>query len=186
MKKIVRLTERDLSRIVRRVIKENEDVESKFSENIIEIKTTVSAQKIKKYQEQYSDKWILFNKELGLIWIKDKPRLFTIFGSSTYDSVPKKVYHVSWNPNLDKIGIKPQTENSSPFGYYDFSFFYLDLEDVEDGTIPYMEGENYLYEVSTNIPGVEWYEGFNAPIDGEENITTNSFIEPEYIIKKRV
>jgi len=47
-----------------------------------------------------------------------------------------------------------------------------------------MEGENYLYEVSTNIPDIEWYEGFNQPIDGEENITTNSFIEPEYIIKK--
>ena len=60
----------------------------------------------------------------------------------------------------------------------------MDLDDVEYGSIPYMEGENYLYEVSTNIPDIEWYEGFNQPIDGEENITTNSFIEPEYIIKK--
>jgi hypothetical protein len=132
---------------------------------------------LKEYQEQYLDKWILFNKELGFIWIKDKPRLFNY-------SLPKKVYHVSVNPNLDKIGIKPSTKNSTPFGYYDFSFFYLNLEDVEYGSIAYIEGENYLYEVSTNIPDVEWYEGFNEPIDGEENITTNSFIEPVYIIKK--
>ena len=153
-----------------------EDVKTRFSENIIQIKTTVSDQKIKEYQEQYLDKWILFNKELGFIWIKDKPRLFNY-------SVPKKVYHVSGNPNLDKIGIQPSTKSSTPFGYYNFSFFYLNLEDVEYGSIPYMKGENYLYEVSTNIPDVEWYEGFNEPIDGEENITTNSFIEPDYIIK---
>ena len=154
-----------------------EDDKSRFSENIIQIKTSVSDRKIKEYERKYPNKWILFNSEMGYIWIKDKPKLF-------YGSLPKKIYHVSENPNLDKIGIKPTTENSTPFGYYDFSFFYLDLDDVGYGSIPYMEGENYLYEVSTNIPDIEWYEGFNQLIDGEENITTNSFIEPEYIIKK--
>lgn len=152
----------------------DEDLKSRFSENIIQIKTTVSDQKVKEYQKQYFDKWILFNKELGYIWIKDKPELF-------YGSLPEKIYHVSSNPNLDKIGIKPSTENSTPFGYYDISFFYLDLDDIEYGSVPYIEGENYLYEISTNIPNIEWFEGFNKAIDGEENITTDSFIEPGYI-----
>jgi hypothetical protein len=154
-----------------------EDVESKFSENITQIKTSVSDQKIKEYEMKYPNKWILFNEELGYIWVKDKPKLY-------YGSLPKKIYHVSDNPDLDKIGIKPSTKSSTPFGYYDFSFFYLSLEDVEYSSIQYIEGENYLYEVSTNIPDIEWYEGFNQPIDGEENITTNMFIEPEYIVKK--
>jgi hypothetical protein len=154
-----------------------EDVESKFSENITQIKTPVSDQKIKEYEMKYPNKWILFNEELGYIWVKDKPKLY-------YGLLPKKIYHVSGNPDLDKIGIQPSTKSSTPFGYYDFSFFYLNLEDVEYGSIPYMKGENYLYEVSTNIPDIEWYEGFNQPIDGEENITTNRFIGPEYIVKK--
>jgi hypothetical protein len=153
-----------------------EDLKSRFSENIIQIETSVSIQKIKEYKKQYPNKWILFNKELNYIWIKDKPKLFN-------DVLPEKLYHVSKNPNLDEIGIKPSTENSTPFGYYEFSFFYLDLDFIEDGSIPYMEGQNYLYEISTNIPNIKWYEGFNEPIDGEENITTNSFIEPKYINK---
>lgn len=88
----------------------------RFSENIIEIKAQVSDEKIKEYKRRYPNKWILYNTELKCIWIKDKPKLF-------WGTLPEKLYHISKNPNLDKIGIKPSTENSTPFGYYNFSFF---------------------------------------------------------------
>ena len=152
------------------------ETERKFSDNVVEIGTLVNDKTINWYKKKYPNKWILFNKELGYIWIKDFPKLF-------YGSLPEKIYHVSNIPNLDKIGIKPSTENSTPFGYYNFSFFYLDRDDVEYSSIPYIEGENHLYAILSDIPNVEWYEGFNYPIDGEENITTNSFISPMYIEK---
>ena len=150
----------------------------RLEDNIIEIETHVNDEKIKEFKSRYPNKWILYNKELELIWIKDKPKLF-------WGTLPEKVYHVSKNPNLDEIGIKPSTENSTPFGYYNFSFFYLDFDDAFYGSIPYVEGENHIYEITTDIPDVEWYEGFNEPLDGEENITTNSFINPFFIKKIR-
>lgn len=147
-----------------------------FTSNILEIETSVTDDKIEKYINKYPNKWVLYDKELGFIWIKDKPKLF-------YGQLPEKVYHVSNNPNLDKIGIKTSSETTTPFGYYDFTFFYLSLDDVDYGSILYEKGKNYLYETDTNIPNINWYEGFNEPIDGEENITTNSFISPNYIKK---
>jgi len=150
----------------------------RFSENIIEIATHVNDEKIKEYKSRYPNKWILYNTELERIWIKDKPKLF-------WGTLPEKVYHVSKNPNLGEIGIKPSTQNSTPFGYYDISFFYLNFDDAFYGSKPHLEGKNNLYEITTNIPDIKWYEGFNEPIDSEENITTNSFINPFFIKKIR-
>ncbi len=153
----------------------NED--RQLSSNIVEIDIPeITDGVITKYKNKYPNKWILYNKELGYIWIKDKPKLL-------YGYLPKKVYHVSNNPNLDKIGIKPSSELDTPFGYINFTFFYLSQKDAENGSIPYMKGENFLYEIDTNIPNIEWYEGFNEPIDGEENITTNNFIPSLYVKK---
>ena len=155
---------------------ENFDAFKQLSNNVKEIEVNVSDDKIKYYMNKYPNKWILFNKELHYIWIKDKPELFS-------GSIPDKLYHVSNVPDLDKIGIKPSSETSTPFGYYDFTFLYLFKEDIEYGSIPYEFGVNYLYEIDTNIPNIKWYEGFNEELDGEENITTNCFIPAEYIEK---
>lgn len=78
--------------------------------------------------------------------------------------------------------IKPSTENNTPFGYYDLSFFYLSLEDAIDGSIPHIENENNLYEIDT-IGTNNWLEAINIDLDGEENITTSEFIDPKYITK---
>ena len=151
---------------------------SRLEDNIIEIKTHVNDEKIKELKSRYPNKWILANKELELIWIKDKPELF-------WGEIPEKVYHVSKHPYLDEIGIKPSSETETPLGYYNISFFYLDFDDAfsEDASIPYIEGKTHIYEITTDIPDVEWYEGFNYSLDFEENITTNSFINPLYIKK---
>lgn len=41
---------------------------------------------------------------------------------------------------------------------------------------------NYLYEIDTDATNI-WLEGFNEPLDGEENVTTSDYIEPKYIKK---
>ena len=56
------------------------------------------------------------------------------------------------------------------------------MEDAEYGSIPHMGGKTYLYEVDTNATN-NWLEGFNEPLDGEENITTSDFIKPQFIKK---
>ncbi len=146
----------------------------KISDNVIEVSTKVDDFIIDSYQKKYPDKWILSNKKLDKIWIKDKPNLFD-------GSLPEYVYHVSSNPNLCDLGIEPSSATETPLGYYDMSFFYLSEEDSYYGSMPYLEGENYLYEIPTDIPDVDWYEGFNESLDGEENITTNCFIPSEFI-----
>jgi len=148
----------------------------KITNNIVQIETDINNDVLNYYYKKYPNKWVLYNKELGYIWIKDKPNLF-------YRDLPNNVYHISKNPNLDKTGIKTSSETETPFGYFNFSFFYLNVEDANYGSIPHIEGETYLYEVDTDIPNLDWYEGFNESLDGEENITTNSFIEPKYVKK---
>lgn len=146
-----------------------------LSSNVQEFNVDVNDETIKKFIDKYSTKWILYNKKLGFIWVKDKPKRFT-------GDLPQKVYHVSPNPNLDKLGIKPCSKLESPFGYYDISFFYLSREDADYGSIPFMLGENYIYEVDTRA-NVNWLEGFNEPLDGEENLATSDFVDPKWITK---
>ena len=166
-----------MKRIIREILKEEEYLKNVryISDNVKEVETTITDEVILKYKSLFPNKWILYNKELNYLWVKDKP--------SEYEGeLPHKIYHVSYNPNLDVEGIKPSTSIDNPLGYYGMSFFYLSKEDSLYGSIPYIEGENYLYEIDTNI-GVRWYEGFNEPLDGEENITTNELIDPQYISK---
>jgi hypothetical protein len=129
------------------------------------------------FKNKYPKKWILPSSEYGenIIFVKDLPKKYSGY-------LPDKIYHVSNIDNLDKIGIKTSSETESPFGYYDISFFYLDKNDAIEGSIPHIEGETFLYEIDTNID-INWLEGFNEPLDGEENITTSSFIKPEHIKK---
>lgn len=146
---------------------------SNFSDNVTEyIVDKADKNTISKFKEQFPNKWILsFDNS---IFVKDKPKEFN-------DELPKKVYHVSKIDNLDKIGIKPSTETNTPFGYYNISFFYLNKNDANYGSIS-LNDNNYLYEIDTNA-NVKWLEGFNKPIDGEKNITTSDYIEPKYIKK---
>lgn len=149
-----------------------------ISSNIIQFSVNnIDKSVIDYFKSKYPNKWILPSSEYGAnyIFVKDIPKEY-------YGDLPDKVYHVSEVNNLDKIGIKPSTETGSPFGYYNISFFYLNEDDAMYGSIPHSEGETYLYEVDTNT-NVNWLEGFNEPIDGEENITTSDFIEPKYIKK---
>jgi len=131
---------------------------------------------IQKFKQGFPDKWILHNVEYGCIWVKDIPSKFE-------GKVPRKVYHVSDLPNLDEIGINPNTSIEDPFGYYNISFFYLTKADALDsGATKQKTKDNYLYLIDTNC-GVKWLEAFNLEMDGEENITTNHFIKPEFITK---
>lgn len=130
------------------------------------------------FQDNFPNKWIIPSTSYGKNWIfvKDKPNPFT-------DNLPKNVYHVSPIDNLDKIGIKPSTKTESPFGYYNLTFFYLNEEMTKFGSIPYIEGKNYLYEIDTNCP-VKWLEDVNKDIDEEEGIIcTSDFINPDFIKK---
>lgn len=157
---------------------ENFGVGREMSSNVIEFEVDyIDDSLIQKYQEKYPDKWILYydNDDIKYVFVKDKPNKYV-------GKIPKKVYHVSYIDDLDIIGIKTSTELNSPFGYYNISFFYLNEDDALYGSIPYEEGTNFLYEIDTNSTS-NWLEGFNEPIDGEENITTSDFIKPEYIKK---
>jgi len=151
---------------------------SEFSENITEYKVDVINKKvIDSFQKEFPDKWILTydSDDEHLIFVKDKPIPFE-------DEIPEYVYHVSKKKNLEDIGIKTSTYKESPFGYYDLSFFYLNEEDAEEGSIPYEKGKTYLYEIDTTATD-NWTNAINEPIDGEENITTSDFIKPEFIKK---
>jgi len=153
------------------LIKEGKQISSNVEEFTIQ---NIDEDIIKKFQTEYPDKWILYSKELNYLWIKSKPNQFD-------GIIPDKVYHVSKIDKLDEIGIKPSTETESPFGYYNISFFYLDEEDAEYGSVLHTDN-TFLYEVDTNATE-KWLEGFNEELDGEENITTSDFIEPQYINK---
>jgi|AntRauTorcE11897_2_1112592.scaffolds.fasta_scaffold01792_4 hypothetical protein len=155
---------------------ENVDLykETRFSSNVIKIDvgSIVNDSIIKKFKDKYPNKWVLSYG--NVIFIKDKP--FKYIGY-----LPNKIYHVSDNNNLEKLGIKPTTKTSSPFGYYDLSFFYLNKEDAYYGSKQYTKGANYLYEVDTGVTD-KWLNDVNYPIDEEENIiTTSEFIDGEYI-----
>lgn len=133
---------------------------------------------ISEFQKNFPDKWIIPSTTYGEKWIfvKDKPKPFT-------DYLPKKVYHVSPIDNLDKIGIKASTKTESPFGYYNLTFFYLNMDGIRYGSIPYIEGKNHVYEIDSDCP-VKWLEDVNKDIDEEEDIVcTNGFIEPGFVKK---
>lgn len=148
-----------------------------ISSNVIQFEVDkINKEVIEEFRSKYPDKWILTYEydDEKIIFIKDKPKKFN-------GDLPEYVYHVSDKRNLDKIGIKTSTKTESPFGYYNMSFFYLNIEDVYGGSVPKID-ENFLYKVDTKCTK-NWYEGFNQPIDEEENITTSDFIKPEFITK---
>ena len=58
----------------------------------------------------------------------------------------------------------------------------MNIDDANEGSIPYIESENYLYEIDTNAT-TNWTNAINKPIDGEDGITTSDIIKPEFIKK---
>lgn len=141
--------------------------------NIVEynVGRKVTSEIISQFKKQFPNKWILSYE--NTIFVKDKPR--------KYDGdIPEYVYHVSNSKLPLTKGLKPSTKLNSPFGYYNLTFFYLNEEDAEYGSIPHIDGKTYLYRVDTKATN-NWLEPINMPMDGEDGLTTSDFISPEYI-----
>lgn len=159
----------------------NSDMFSKIeqmSDNIVQYTLDyIDDNIINKFKKTFPNKWILNyrfdNNNGGYIFVKDIP-------SEYGDEIPKFVYHVSSINNLDKKGIKTNTETNSPFGYYDLSFFYINEEDLEIGSIPYIKGENFAYIIDTSATN-SWLENPNYNLDVEDCICTSDFIKPEFV-----
>jgi hypothetical protein len=128
------------------------------------------------FKKEFPDKWILdyrFDNNSGYIFVKDIPGEYE-------DEIPKFVYHVSSINNLDEKGIKTSTDSNSPFGYYGLTFFYINEEDLEIGSIPYIKGKNFAYIIDTSATN-NWLENPNYNLDGEDCICTSDFVKPEFV-----